>query len=327
MTTRRAFIGVLGGAAAWPVSARAQQTVGPVIGYLSSLSASTFAPRLNAFRRGLAEAGFVEGHNVAIEYRWAENQYEKLPTLMADLASRQVTVVAAMGGNEAARAAATASTAIPVVFAIGTDPVELGLVASLNRPGGNVTGVSFLTGVIVTKLLELLCETVPKATTIGFLVNPNSSNAEPQIRELRTAAESLGRNLLVVRAGAEPDIDTAFATLVAAPTGALLVGSDVFFFSRRTQIVALAARHGLPAIYNVREFTEVGGLMSYGSSVDDAQRQAGIYVGRILKGEKPADLPVQRAVKVELIVNLKTAKALGLQIPPTLLARADEVIE
>ena len=318
---------LIGAAAAWPLPARAQQPAMPLVGYLGGLSPVTFAPRLAAFRKGLAETGYIEGQNVAIEYRWAEGQYDRLPALAADLVRRQVAVIAAMGGDAPALAAKAASTTIPIVFAVAADPVKAGLVSGLNRPGGNLTGVNFLLNMIAAKLFEVLNETVPKATTIGFLVNPSGPEAESAISEVSLASQALGLELFVVKASSENKIDAAFATLAQERVGALLVGNDVFFYSRREQIVALAARHAMPAIYNVREFAQAGGLMSYGTSVDDAQRQAGVYVGRILQGAKPADLPVQQAMKVELVLNLKTAKTLGLTFPLTLLARADEVIE
>jgi putative ABC transport system substrate-binding protein len=325
---RRGFIMLLGGVAAtWPLAARAQQPVMPLVGYLGGLSRVTFAPRLAAFHKGLAERGYVEGRSVEIEYRWANGQYDRLPELAADLVRRQVAVIAAMGGDAPAFAAKAASTTIPIVFAVAADPVKGGLVSSLNRPGGNITGVNFLLNTIAAKLFEVLNETVPKATTIGFLVNPSGPEAESAVSEVRVAAQALGQQLLVVKATSEYEIDAAFATLAQERVGALLVGNDVFFYSRREQIVALAARHGMPAIYNVREFVQAGGLMSYGTSVDDAQRQAGVYVGRILQGARPGDLPIQQAVKVELALNLKTAKALGIAIPTSLLLRADEVIE
>ena len=325
---RREFITLLGGGvAAWPLAARAQQPTMPLVGYLGGLSRDTFAPRLAAFHKGLSERGYVEGRNVEIEYRWANGQYDRLPELAADLVRRHVAVIAAMGGDAPAFAAKAASTTIPIVFAVTADPVKAGLVSSLNRPGGNITGVNFLLNTIAAKLFEVLNETVPKATTIGFLVNPSGPEAESAVSEVRLAAQVFGQQLLVVKATSEYEIDAAFATLAQQRVGALLVGNDVFFYSRREQIVALAARHGMPAIYNVREFVQAGGLMSYGTSVDDAQRQAGVYVGRILQGSKPGDLPIQQAVKVELALNLKTAKALGLDVPPSLLATADEVIE
>jgi putative ABC transport system substrate-binding protein len=324
---RREFVSLLGGAAAWPLVARAQQPAKPVVGYLGGLSRDTYAPRLAAFHKGLAERGYVDGRSVEIEYRWANGQYDRLPELAADLVRRQVAVIAAMGGDAPAFAAKAASTTIPIVFAVTADPVKAGLVSSLNRPGGNITGVNFLLNTIAAKLFEVLNETVPKATTIGFLVNPSGPEAESAVSEVSLAAQALGQQLFVVKAASEYEIDAAFAILAQERVGALLVGNDVFFYSRREQIVALAARHGMPAIYNVREFVQAGGLMSYGTSVDDAQRQAGAYVGRILQGTKPGDLPIQQAVKVELALNLKTAKALGITIPTSLLLRADEVIE
>src|SRR5215216_492069 len=322
---RREFITFLVGVAAWPLAAQGQQTEIARIGYLNSLSPELFVARLEAFRKGLAEMGFVEGRNIAIEYRWAENRLDQLPALAADLIGRQVAVIAALGGDAPALAAKAASSTTPIVFAVTADPVELGLVASLNRPGGNITGVNFLLSSLVAKLFEVLHETVPMGVPIGFLVNPTIPNAEPDIREVRNVAQALGHRLLVAKARTEREIEGAFAELVQARVGGLLVGNDVFFYSRREQIVRLAAVHGIPAVYNVREFAAAGGLMSYGTSVDDAQRQAGVYVGRILRGVKPADLPVQQAVKVELVINLKTSRALGLTIPTSLLLRADEV--
>jgi putative tryptophan/tyrosine transport system substrate-binding protein len=324
---RREFIALLGGAAAWPLAARSQQSAMPVIGYLGNLSADTFAPRLAAFRKGLGEAGYVEGRNVAIEYRWAEGQYDRLPALAAELARRQPAVIAAMGGDAPALAAKGATATIPIVFASTSDPVKTGLVASLNRPGGNLTGVTFLLNVIAAKQFELLQEAVPKPGTIAFLVNPTSPETEAAVTEVRVAAQALGHELLVANASSEREIDAAFAMLAQRRIGALLVGNDPFFYTRREQIVALAARHAIPAIYVVREYAQIGGLMSYGTDVNDAQRLAGTYVGRILQGAKPADLPVQQAVKVELVLNMKTAKTLGITFPLSLLGRADEVIE
>jgi putative tryptophan/tyrosine transport system substrate-binding protein len=324
---RREFIALLGGAAAWPLAARSQQSAMPVIGYLGNLSADTFAPRLAAFRKGLGEAGYVEGRNVAIEYRWAEGQYDRLPALAAELARRQPAVIAAMGGDAPALAAKGATATIPIVFASTSDPVKTGLVASLNRPGGNLTGVTFLLNVIAAKQFELLQEAVPKPGTIALLVNPTSPETEAAVTEVRVAAQALGHELLVANASSEREIDAAFAMLAQRRIGALLVGNDPFFYTRREQIVALAARHAIPAIYVVREYAQIGGLMSYGTDVNDAQRLAGTYVGRILQGAKPADLPVQQAVKVELVLNMKTAKTLGITFPLSLLGRADEVIE
>jgi len=324
---RREFITLVGGAVAWPLAAGAQQPAIPVIGYLGGLSRDTLAPRLAAFHKGLGETGYVEGRNVAFEYRWAEGQYDRLPALAAELARRQVAVIAALGGDATAHAAKAATTAIPIVFAVTADPVRSGLVSSLNRPGGNLTGVNFLLNVIAAKQFEVLQEAVPKPGTVGFLVNPSGPEAESAVSEVRAAAQALGHELLVANASSEREIDAAFAMLAQRRIGALLVGNDVFFYSRREQIVALAARHAIPTIYQVREYTQAGGLMSYGTNVDDAQRLAGVNVGRILQGAKPADLPVQQAVKVELVLNLKTAKTLGITFPLSLLGRADEVIE
>ena len=325
---RRTFIALLGGvAAAWPLAARAQQAGMPVIGFLGSESPNQFVGRLRAFRQGLYEVGFVDGRNVAIEYRWAESQYDRLRGLATDLVRRQVTVVVATT-TPATLTAKAATTTIPVVFLTGIDPVEAGLVASLNRPGGNLTGVANLSVEVGSKQLELLHELVPTATVIALLVNPtNRILAETLSRDLQAAGRAISQQIRIVSAGTERDIDTIFADLVQQGVGALVVGNDPFFNSRPDQLVALAARHKVPAIYPYREFVTAGGLMSYGSSLADAYRQVGVYTGRILKGEKPADLPVQQSTKVELIVNLKTAKTLGLTIPLPLIGRADEVIE
>jgi putative ABC transport system substrate-binding protein len=282
---------------------------------------------LAAFHKGLGETGYVEGRNVAFEYRWAEGQYDRLPALAAELARRQVAVIAALGGDAPAQAAKATTATIPIVFAVTADPVRTGLVASLNRPGGNLTGVNFLLNMIAPKLFEVLQDAVPKPGTIGLLVNPSGPEAESAVSEVRAAAQALAHELLVANASSEGEIDAAFAMLAQRRIGALLVGNDVFFYSRREQIVTLAARHAIPAIYNVREYPQAGGLMSYGTNVDDAQRLAGVYVGRILQGVKPAELPVQQAVKVELVLNMKTAKRLGITFPLSLLGRADEVIE
>jgi putative ABC transport system substrate-binding protein len=324
---RRAFISLLGGAAAWPLVARAQQPAMPVIGLLGGGSPDRDAKRVGAFRQGLSNAGYVEGKNVKIEYRWAEAQYDRLPALATDLVRRQVNVIAALGGTPSAQAAKAATNTIPIVFDTAGDPVEFGLVDSLNRPGGNVTGVTLLSVELGPKLLELAHEVVPTATVMALLVNPTSPLAETLWRETRAAARTLGLQLHVLQASTEREFDTVAAALVELRVGALLIGPDVLFTNGSDKLAALMLRHALPAIYPVREFAAAGGLISYGPSIAETWRLMGVYTGRILKGEKPADLPVQQVTKVELVINLKTAKALGITIPLTLLARADEVIE
>jgi putative ABC transport system substrate-binding protein len=325
---RREFIARLGGAVVpWPLAARAQQPVIPVIGFLNAASADLFADRVRAFRQGLSETGYVEGQNVAIEYRWADGQNDRLPALAADLVRHRVAVIAA-GTTPGAQAAKTATTIIPIVFQAGVDPVEAGLVASLSRPGGNVTGVTTLSIEVGPKRLELLHELVPKATVIALLVNPtNRTLAETMSRDLQAAAHTLGLQLHVLHATTDRDFDTAFASLLQLRAGALVIGIDSFFTSHSRQLAALTVRHAVPAIFQFREFAAAGGLLSYGGSFTDSYRQAGVYTGRVLKGEKPAELPVVQATKVELILNLKTARALGITVPLTLLGRADEVIE
>jgi putative ABC transport system substrate-binding protein len=324
---RREFITLLGGAAAaWPLAARAQQPAMPVIGFLNTASPRPYTARVRAFHQGLGETGYAEGRNVAIAYRWAEGQTERLPGLAADLVAQRVAVIT--GANiAAALAAKAASTTIPIVFAISIDPVEVGLVASLNRPGGNITGATTLSAELGLKRLELLHEVIPTASKVAFLVNPTAPIAESLTRDMQEAARTLGLQLHVLRASTEDDFDIVFATLPRVQAGALVISADPFFNSRTERLAQLASRYVVPAIFSYREFAEAGGLMSYGGSFADAYRLVGIYTGRILNGDKPANLPVQQTTKVELFINLKAAKALGLTIPLPILGRADEVIE
>jgi putative ABC transport system substrate-binding protein len=324
---RRKFLATLGGAAAaWPLAARAQQPAMPVIGFLGSSSAADRARLVTAFRQGVRETGYVEGQNVAIEYRWAQDQYDRLPDLAADLVRRQVAVIAAHDSPSAIVAKA-ATTTIPIVFASGGDPVKLGLVASLNRPGGNVTGITFIVAELAAKQLGLLHELQPGAVRVAVLVDPNYPLTESFVSDIRAAASSIRKQIEVLEAPTGRDIDAVFASLAQKPVDALLVGPGSLLYNRRVQIVTLATYHRVPAIYSQREWAEAGGLMSYGTSLSDAYRQAGVYTGRVLKGEKPADLPVMQSVKFEFAINLNTAKAFGLSFPPGLLAIADEVIE
>ena len=324
---RREFITALGGAAAWPMVARAQQPTLPVVGLLSSRSPGEATASVAALRAGLAKGGYVEGQNVAIEYRWAEGHYDRLPALAVELTRRQVAVIVAMGGEPSALAAKAATKSIPIVFNSGGDPVDAGLVASLNRPGGNATGVSMLFVELGPKQLEILNELITKLAVIGVLVNPIFAYGEKEAKDALGAGRALGKEVHIVTASSEGEMGTAFGELVNHRAGALMVAPDPFFFDRRENLVALAARHAIPAMYFAREFSEAGGLMSYGTSVSGVYQQVGAYAGRILKGENPADLPVVQPTKFELVINMKTARALGLTVPNTLLVAADEVIE
>jgi putative tryptophan/tyrosine transport system substrate-binding protein len=324
---RRDFITLLGTAAAWPLTARAQQPAMPVIGFLHPGSPESIAYLAAAFREGLKEAGYVEGQNVIIEYRWANGHYDQLQSLAAELVRRQVAVIAATGGTVSAQAAKAATATIPIVFNLGLDPIKAGLITSFNRPGGNITGVTTQSPALEPKRLGLLRELVPQAAIIGVLLNPRNPDAELQEQDIQAAGTAIGLQLRIFNANSEDDLDRAFAALVQQQADALLVGNDTFFLSQRQQIVALAARHGLPTIYAFRSFAEAGGLMSYSTSLVDVYRQVGFYVGRVLKGEKPADLPVVLPTKFELVINLKTAKALGIKISDNLLSIADDVIE
>ena len=328
MIGRRCFIALMGAVmAARPLSTRAQQAATPIIGFLNNLSPGALAHPVSAFREGLKEAGYIEGQNLAIEYRWADGHNDRLPELAADLAWRQVAVIVATGGGASALAAKGATTTIPTVFSSASDPVELGLVNSLNRPGGNATGVHVMTNSLEAKRLGFLHELVPSAATIAVLVNPGTPGADNQLAEVETAAHAIARKIHIVKAVNEPELDNVFAALAKDHAQALLVAADPFFNAHRQQIVALAARYAIPAIYEFREFAATGGLMSYGISLADAYRQVGLYTGKILQGAKPSDLPVMQPTKFELVINLKAAKVLGINVPPSLLVRADEVIE
>jgi putative ABC transport system substrate-binding protein len=323
---RRKFVAALGGAVAWPITARAQRSVTPVIGFLNSQAPETFAQPLRAFRQGLKEAGFVEGENVTIEYRWAESQYERLPVLAADLVQRQVALIAATGGQPAGLAAKAATTTIPILFISGLDPVKLGFVASLARPDGNLTGINIFSNELAAKRLELLRTLVPAITNVGVLFNPVNSTST-DVTEIEAAARAMRLQMRVLNASSSREIEAVFATFTRERPDALFVSLDSLFTGRRVQVAQLTARHAMPAIYGARDYVEVGGLMSYGASLSDGYRQLGVYAGRILKGAKPADLPVLQSSRFELVINLPTARMLGLDVPPSLLATADEVIE
>ena len=323
---RREFLTLLGGAAAWPVVARAQQAVMPMVAFLNSSSPDGYVPMVAAFRQGLREAGYLEGQNVAVEYRWAEGKYDRVPEIAVELVGRQVAVIVA--NTPGVLALKTAITTTPIVFTTSTDPVQIGLVASISRPGGNITGATTLAVQIAPKRLELAHELVPTASVIAALINPtNRGTAEPQLRDLQAAAGTFGLQLHIVHASTERDFDTVFANLAQLRPGALVISNDAFFNGRSEQLAELSLRHAVPAVFENRDFVAAGGLMSYGGSLPDAYRLAGVYAARILKGEKPGELPVQQSTKIHMLLNLKTARMLGLTVPPTLLARADEVIE
>jgi putative ABC transport system substrate-binding protein len=324
---RRDFISLLGGAAAaWPRTVRSQPAM-PVIGFLNNGSSNAYLRQVAAFRQGLAEAGYEEGRNVAVEYRWAKSENDRLPALVQDLVQRHVDVIAATGGTATALAAKAAATSVPIVFAIGADPIKFNLVASMNRPGGNMTGVSFLSNLLLAKQVEILHETISKNTVIGFLVNPTNPNSEVDTNEVLAAAATLGRRIFVVKASTGAEITAAFSSLAQQQVGALLIFPDTLYVDQRDQLLTLASHQKLPTLYNSREFAAAGGLIGYGSRQTDAYRQAGLYTGRILNGEKPAELPVIQSTTVELIINQKTARALGITVPQALISRADEVIE
>jgi putative ABC transport system substrate-binding protein len=325
---RREFITALGGAAAWPLAARAAAAI-PVVGFINTLNSSDeIASDLSAaFQQGLKETGFIEGQNVVVEYHWAQGQYERLREFAADLVRRKVDVIAATGGEPSPQAAKAATQTIPIVFTANGDPVREGLVASVNRPGGNVTGFTIFGPAAVTKRVELMHEVVPRASVIGYLMNPNHPSGEIEMQAAETAARSLGKKMPVFKASNEPDLDATFSTMVHQQVGALVVASDPFFWSRRGEVVSLAARYGLPAIYYLPEFSRAGGLMAYGNNLPEIYRLVGVYVGRILKGEKPADLPVVQSTEFHFVINLKTAKALGIEMPNSIQLLADEVIE
>jgi putative ABC transport system substrate-binding protein len=325
---RRELLVALGGTAAWPLAARAQQQALPVVGFLAAVSSDGFTDRLRAFREGLKQTGFSEGENIAIEYRWAENQLDRLPALAADLVGRRAAVIVCIGSNNLPAVVQAASMTIPIVFGVSEDPVRLGFVTSLARPGGNATGTNFFIAELVAKRLELLRELIPKAVRVALLVNPaNPANANPTVREVEAAARAMSLQVEIFKASTIREIQAAFEHIGRERPDALFVGNDAFFLVRRIQLATLAARHALPTSFSTRDYAEAGGLMSYGTNVNDALRQMGVYTGRILKGEKPADLPVVQSTKFDLVINLATAMALGLEVPPTLLATADEVIE